>query len=119
MLFLLTIYISDCPCLDHIFEIRMNSLLVLFPDGSSSSYFSRKLFGFKAYVNSLDNLDCSLAVFYSKIPVSGSKFLYPSMKGVVGTCSCAISLDHLDFRLFMFGSHSRNDDKFTVSFISK
>ena len=28
------------------------------------------------------------------------------MKAVVRTCACAISLDHLDFRLFMFGSHS-------------
>ena len=28
------------------------------------------------------------------------------MKAVVRTCVCAISLDHLDFRLFMFGSHS-------------
>ena len=39
------------------------------------------------------------------------------MKSVVGTCACANSLDHLDFRLFIFGSHSRNQDEFTVSFI--
>ena len=36
------------------------------------------------------------------------------MKAVVRTCDCAISLDHLDFRLFMFGW---NQDEFTVSFI--
>ena len=28
------------------------------------------------------------------------------MKAVVGTWACAISLDHLDFRSFLFGSHS-------------
>ena len=28
------------------------------------------------------------------------------MKAVVRTCACAISLDHLDFKLFMIGSHS-------------
>ena len=67
----------------------------------------------------LDHLDCSLAVIYNKIIISGSKFLSPSMKAVVRTCTCAISLDHLDFRMFMFGSHSRNQDEFTVGFFSK
>ena len=84
----------------------MNSLSVLFRDGSSSSYFSRKLFEFGAYANSPDHLDCShgvLAVFWNKIFISGSKFLSPSMKAVVRTCACAISLDNLDFRLLMFG----------------
>ena len=28
------------------------------------------------------------------------------MKAVVRTCACDVSLDHLDFRLCMFGSHS-------------
>ena len=55
-------------CLAHIAtRIRMNSLSVLFRDGSSSSYCSRKLFEFGAYANSLDHLDCShcaLAVFF-------------------------------------------------------
>ena len=99
----------------------MNLLLVIFQDRSSSSYFSRKLFEFGAYANSLDHLDCShnvLAVFYNQIFISGSKFLSPSMKAVVRSCACAISLDHLDFRLFMFGSHSySNQDEFTVSSI--
>ena len=56
----------------------MNSLSVLFRDESSSSYFSRKLFEFGAYANSLDHLDCSrgtLAVFYNKIFILGRKFL--------------------------------------------
>ena len=99
----------------------MNSLSVLFRDGSSSSCFSRKLFEFGAHANSVDRMDCShgvLAVFYNKIFISGSKFLSPSMKAVVRTCACAISLDHLDFRLFMFGSHGySNQDEFTVTFI--
>ena len=100
----------------------MNSLSVLFQDGSSSSYSSRKLFEFGAYANSLDHLDCSrgtLAVFYNKYFILGSKFLSPSMKAVVRTCAYAIFLDHLDFRLFMLGSHSRNQDEFNVSFISR
>ena len=44
----------------------MNSLPIIFRDASSPSYFSRKLFEFGAYANSLDHLDCShcaLAVF--------------------------------------------------------
>ena len=41
------------------------------------------------------------------------------MKALVGACTCAISLGHLDFRLFMFGSSSQNQDEFTVSFISR
>ena len=88
----------------------MNSLSVLFRDGNSSSYFSR-MFEFGAYANSVDRLDCShgvLAVFYKNnfiIIIAESKFLSPPMKTVVRTCACAIFLDHLDFRLFMFGSH--------------
>ena len=87
----------------------MNSLSVLCWDGSSSSYFLRKLFEFESHANSLHHLDCSrvmLAVFYNNIFILESKFLSPSMKAVVRTCACAISLDHLDFRLFMYGSHS-------------
>ena len=100
----------------------MNSLSVLFWDGSSSSYFLRKLFELGAYANSLDHLDCSqgvLEVCYNTIFISRSKFLSPSMKAVVRTCVCTISLDHFDFRLFMFGSHSWNQNEFTVSFISR
>ena len=124
-------------------RIRMNLLSVSFWD-RSSPFFMRKLFEFWAYANYLDHLDCShgvLAVFYNPIFISGCKFLSSSMNAVVGTCLCAISLDHLDFRLlwlahiatrgwihgqtvdhldfrlFMFCSHSRNQDEFTVSFI--
>ena len=75
--------VRTCACaisLDHLdflivnvwhtelLEIRMNSLLVLFRDGSSSSYFLSKQFEFGAYANSLDHLDCShgvLAVFFN------------------------------------------------------
>ena len=58
----------------------MNSLSVLFRDESSSSYFSRKLFEFGAYANSVDRLDCShgvLAVFYKNNFIAESKFLSP------------------------------------------
>ena len=78
MLILSAIWISDCLSLVHIVEIRMNSLSVVFQDGSSSCYFSRKLFEFWAHANSLDHLDCShgsLAEFCNKFFVSGSKFL--------------------------------------------
>ena len=36
---------------------------------------------------------------YNNFFISGKKFLSPSIKAVVGTCSCAIFLYHLDFRL--------------------
>ena len=89
--------------------IWINSLSVLVPNRSAHSYFLRKLFEFGAYANYLDDLDCShgvLAVFNNKKIISGSKFLSPSLNAVVRTCACAISLDRLDFRLFMFGSHN-------------
>ena len=55
-----------------------------------------------------------VAVFYFRKQIS-----LPMMKAVVGTCTCANSLDHLDYGLFIFGSHSRNQDEFTISFISR
>ena len=72
------------------------------------------MFEFGAFVNSHAYLDCShevLAVFNNKMFISGSKFLSLSMKAVVTTCACAVSLDHVDFSLFMFGSHNRNQDE--------
>ena len=90
----------------------MNALSVLVRDGSSSSYFSRKLFVLGANANFRDHLDCSngvLAVFYNNIVISGFKFLSPSMKAFVRTCAYAISPHHLDFRLFMFGLHSYSE----------
>ena len=58
----MTAVVGACPCaisldhfdfrlfmLAHIVKMRMNLLSVLFLDGSSSFYFSRKLFGFGAY----------------------------------------------------------------------
>ena len=73
MLISLTIWVSDCFTLAHIVEIRMNSLSVLFWNGSSSSYFLRKLFEFWAYANIFDHLDCghgTLAVFYLRKQIS-------------------------------------------------
>ena len=84
VLFLLIISISDCLCLAHIVEIRMNLVEVLFRDRSAPSYFSRKLFEFGAYANSLDHLDRShgvLAVFCNKKFISGSKFFLPINEG--------------------------------------
>ena len=79
VLFLLTIWISDCLCLAHIAAQNQDEFTVSFVrDGSSSSYFTRKLFEFGAYSNSLDHLDCShgvLAVFYNKKCILGSKFI--------------------------------------------
>ena len=49
--------------------------------------------------------------------IAGRKFLSTSMKAVVGTCACANSLYHLDFRLFIFGSHSQNQDESSVSLL--
>ena len=62
--FLLIIWLSDCLCLAHIVEIMMNLLSVLFRsrDRSSPSYFSRKLFEFEAYANSLDYVYCQYLI---------------------------------------------------------
>ena len=46
-------------------------------------------------------LQCTGSIFYFRKKIS-----LPSMKAVVRACTCAIFLDHLNFRLFMFGSHS-------------
>ena len=83
-------------------------------------YFWRELFEFWASVNSLNHLDCShgaQAVCYTKFCISEIVFLSPPIKAMIGTCACAISLDHLDFWLFMFYSHILNQDEFTVNFI--
>ena len=39
------------------------------------------------------------------------------MKAVVVSCPCAISLDHFEIRLFMFGSYTQNQNELSVSFI--
>ena len=51
--------------LTQLVKHRIILLSVLFQKGSSSSYCLRKLLKFRAYTNSLDHLDCSLAVFYN------------------------------------------------------
>ena len=63
-------------------------------------------------MNSLDYFDFSHGA--PAIFSEGSTFLSPSVKAVVGTCTCANFLDHLDFRLVMIGSHSGNQDEFTL-----
>ena len=96
-------------CLAHIVEIMMNSLSVLFRDGSFSSYLSRKLFEFRVMrIPLIIWIAVMVRWQYFKMFffISGSKFLSLSMKAFVRTCPCANSLDHLDFRLFMVGSHS-------------
>ena len=107
-------------CMAHIVKIRMHSLSVLFRYGSSHYYFLTKLFEFAAYANSLDHLDCSnnaLAVFFNKKFISGSKFLFASMKAVVRSCLFVISHDHLDYQIVIYGSLIRNQDEFTLRFI--
>ena len=86
VLFLLAISISDYICLAHIVEIRMNSLSVSFQDGTSCSYFSRKLFEFWAYANSLDHLDCSLAVFYNIFLFQESNFSTNQWRQCLNLC---------------------------------
>ena len=100
----------------------MNSLSVLFRDGSSSSYFSRKLFEFAAYVNSPDNLDCShgvLAVFYNKHFISGSKFLSHQSRQLLELALVLFLLTILiSDCLCLAQIATRNQDEFTVSIIS-
>ena len=91
-----------CPCANS--EDHLDQFAVSFSSRQKFTFlFSRKLFKFGAYANSLDHLDCShgvLAVFYEKKIISESKFLSPPIQAVVRTCVCAIS-----------------PDQFTVSFI--
>ena len=61
--------------LTYLVKIRMNLLSVLFWEGSLSSYFLRKLFKFGAYTNSLDHLDCSLAVIHNSLLQEGNFLL--------------------------------------------
>ena len=79
--------------------------------------YSRNQDKFTVSFISLDHLDYShgvLAVFYNHFFISGSKFLSPSMKAVVRTCACAISLDHLDFRLLCLAHiATQNQDEYT------
>ena len=113
---------GTCPCgnsQDHLdqFTVSFSSRLKFI------FLFSRKLFEFGAYANSLDHSDCShgvLAVFYEKKIISESKFLSPPIQ----------QLSELAFVLFLLTirisdclclAHiaSRNQDEFTVSFISR
>ena len=67
----------------------MNSLSVLFRDGNSFSYFSRKLFEIGAYANSLDCLDCShgiLGVFYNAVVI---------LTVSISDCLCLATLDEI------------------------
>ena len=101
----------------------MNSLLVLFRSGRWSSYFSRKLFHF-------DRMQILLIIWiavmvYWQYFIMNFLFQEANFSSnhwrqslTIVTCACAIYLHHFDFRLFIFGSHSRNQDEFTVSFIS-
>ena len=92
---------GTCPCANS--QDHLDQFTVSFSSRQKFTFlFSKKLFEFRAYANSLDHLDCShgvLAEFYNQIFISGRKFLFSSMRAVVKTCSCAISLDHLN------GSH--------------
>ena len=101
---------GTCPCANSQDHLPMDQFTVSFSSRQKFTFlFSRKLFEFGAYANSLDHSDCShgvLAVFYKKKIISDSNFFSPPIKAVVRTCVCAISPDHSDFRLFMFGSHS-------------
>ena len=82
----------------------MNWLSVLFQDGSSSSYFTRELFKFGPYANSLDHLNCSLVEFYNKHFISGSTFLTSSMKGSFWNMLLYYFYWPLWFQIVMFGS---------------
>ena len=62
-------------------------------------------------------MDCSLAVFYINILFQEAN-VCSSIKAVVGTCSCAISLGYLDFRwLCLAHIATQNQDELLVSVI--
>ena len=108
--------------LTSLLEIRMNSLSVLFRDGSSSSYFSRKLFEFGACVNFVDHLDCSyggLTVFHKKICISGSKFLSHQWRQLLELALVLFLLTIWISDCCLAHVATRNQDEFTLSFISR
>ena len=99
----------------------MNLLSVLFWNGSSSSYFLRKLFELGTYVNSLDHLDCShgvMAVFCNNCFISGGKYLIHQRRQLLELALVFFLLTIWIFKLCMFCSQS-NQDEFTVNLISR
>ena len=100
-------------------EVRMNSLSVLFQDGSSPSYFSRKLFKFAAYVNPLDHLDCSygaLAVLHNKFVFQKAKFFTHLWKQLLelGLVLCLLTIWISDC-LCLAHIAGRNQDEYRSS----
>jgi len=101
----LTIWNSYCLSLAHIVEIRMNSLAVLFWAGSSSSYVSRKLL----------TIRIAALVHQWQHFILGSNFLSHQWRKLLELAlTSANFLDHLNYRLFVFGSHSR-----TINFAAR
>ena len=97
----------------HIVEIWKHSLSVSF-FGEAVQIWSLCVFSGSFGLQSWSNAHYfTINVYFRK------KSYLPSMKLVVRTWACAISLCHLHFRLLMFGSHSQNQHAFTVSFISR
>ena len=126
--------VGTCPCaisLNHLdFRLFMFGSYTWIQDEITVSMISRQKFIvliFKKVVRICSSCELSWSVgllswctcsIYSKNFIWEANFS-PSMKAVVGTWPCAISLDHLDFRLFMFCLYSRNQDEFTDSFIPR
>ena len=113
----LSICISDHLSLAHIVEIRMNSLSVLFWDRSSSFYVSKSCLNFELMQILL--IIWIAVIVHRQYLLNGAIFSPHPLRQFVVTCPCANVFDHLNFRLFIFGSHSWMQDEFTVSFTSR
>ena len=110
VLFLLTIWISDCICLAHIIEISMHSL--------SGSFETKG--HLPIYWGSCSNLELIrfLLIIWIAVIVYWQYFIImlyfrkqislPSMKAVVRTSVCAVSLDYLDFRFYDWVTSSKS-----------
>ena len=116
VLFLLNIWISNQLCFAQIVEIRINWLSVLFPWEKFTFFFFEEVV--RAYANFLNHLDCSHGVrqyFMIKFSCKKQNFLQKWRQWLELTLE--LFLDYLDFRIFMFGLNSWNQDEFTASFI--
>ena len=89
----------------YIVKIRMNSLSVLFWDEVHLSIFRGSCLNLEL-LRILLIIWIAVWQYFIIILFSESKFLSSSMKAVVGTCACALSLDHLGFRLLYLSTYS-------------
>ena len=112
---------GTCPCANS--QDHLDQFTVSFSSRQKFTFlFSRKLFEFGACVNSVDHLDCSyggLTVFHKKICISGSKFLSHQWRQLLELALVLFLLTIWISDCCLAHVATRNQDEFTLSFISR